>query len=270
MRDLLLHSLTHDAQVVSGESGGEKENTEENTVDHPVFGGRHNDAEGEKEQTKLLRAISQRLEKIEGKLDDQQQDIASLHSEQPPTSPPQTVPLQPTSGRSPTKCKASDAASVLAADLELKRTATAARGNAGRNWCGLLGQVSAPRDMARLTIWLTTDIHLLRQPRLSPYVPSLYIHVHLRRSTPWCARPNAPRHQTTRSQPSGGVAARSRHRRTARSTGRSLRWTAAAAALPRLCSQTARRACHGLACCRWRDQPQSRGPTRGHRQVSLT
>ena len=138
--------------MVSGESGGEKENTEENTVDHPVFGGRHNDAEGEKEQTKLLRAISQRLEKIEGKLDDQQQDIASLHSEQPPTSPPQTVPLQPTSGRSPTKCKASDAASVLAADLELKRTATAARGNAGRNWCGLLGQVSAPRDMARLIL----------------------------------------------------------------------------------------------------------------------
>ena len=173
--------------MVSGESGGEKENTEENTVDHPVFGGRHNDAEGEKEQTKLLRAISQRLEKIEGKLDDQQQDIASLHLEQPSTSPPQTVPLQPTSGRSPTKCKASDAASVLAADLELKRTATAARDNAGRNWCGLLGQVSAPRDMARkltiwltimayyhgllwraslletwLTIWLTTDIHVLK------------------------------------------------------------------------------------------------------------
>ena len=103
----------------------------------------------EKEQTKLLRAISQRLEKIEGKLDEQQQDIASLHSEQQQpshTSLPQTSPLQPTSSRSPTKCKASDAASVLAAGLEVKRTATAAKKPAGRSWAGLLGQVSAPKD----------------------------------------------------------------------------------------------------------------------------
>ena len=38
-------------QVVSGESGGEKENTEDDggSVDHPpVFGGRHNDAEVER------------------------------------------------------------------------------------------------------------------------------------------------------------------------------------------------------------------------------
>ena len=36
--------------MVSGESGGEKENTEEDCggVDHPVFGGRHNDAEVER------------------------------------------------------------------------------------------------------------------------------------------------------------------------------------------------------------------------------
>ena len=103
----------------------------------------------EKEQTKLLRAISQRLEKIEGKLDEQQQEIASLHSEQQQpshTSLPQTSPLQPTSSRSPTKCKARDAASVLAAGLEVKRTATAAKKPAGRSWAGLLGQVSAPKD----------------------------------------------------------------------------------------------------------------------------
>ena len=98
----------------------------------------------EREQTKLLRAISQRLEKIEGKLQ---------HSEPPSTSSPQTLPLQPTSGgRSPAKCRPSDAASVLAAGLELKRTASsAARDDAGRSrsWWGILGQVSAPRDKAR-------------------------------------------------------------------------------------------------------------------------
>jgi|TARA_B110001469_G_scaffold97783_1_gene94348 hypothetical protein len=176
-------------QVVSGESGGEKENTEENTIDqHPVFGGRHNDAEVEKEQNKLLRAISQRLEKIEGKLDDQQQDIASLHSEQPSTSPPQTLPLQPTSGHSPSKFLASDAAPVLAADLELKRAATAARNNAGRSWCGLLGQVSAPKDTARLYYaLLTTDLHLLRHgAAVTLCTPSLcpHAHAHVRRSTP--------------------------------------------------------------------------------------
>ena len=54
-------------QVVSGESGGEKENTEENTIDqHPVFGGRHNDAEVEKEQNKLLRAISEQGFDLDG------------------------------------------------------------------------------------------------------------------------------------------------------------------------------------------------------------
>jgi hypothetical protein len=164
-------------QVVSGESGGEKENTEENTIDqHPVFGGRHNDAEVEKEQNKLLRAISQ------------QQDIASLHSEQPSTSPPQTLPLQPTSGHSPSKFLASDAAPVLAADLELKRAATAARNNAGRSWCGLLGQVSAPKDTARLYYaLLTTDLHLLRHgAAVTLCTPSLcpHAHAHVRRSTP--------------------------------------------------------------------------------------
>ena len=118
----------------------------------------------EREQTKLLRAISQRLEKIEGKLDEQQQHIASLqHSEPPSTSSQQTLPLQPTSGggRSPGKCRRSDAASVLAAGkgvypltagLELQRTASsAATDDAGRSrsWWGELGQVSAPRDKAR-------------------------------------------------------------------------------------------------------------------------
>ena len=49
----------------------------------------------EKEQTKLLRAISHRLEKIEQKLDDQQEDIASLHSEQPAVRLPLQLPLQP-------------------------------------------------------------------------------------------------------------------------------------------------------------------------------
>lgn len=109
----------------------------------------------EREQTKLLRAMNQRLEKIEGKLDEQQQHIASLqHSEPPSTSSPQTLPLQPTSGgHSPAKCRPKDAASVLAAGLELKRTASsAARDDAGKSfsWWGLLGQVSAPRDKARL------------------------------------------------------------------------------------------------------------------------
>ena len=109
----------------------------------------------EREQTKLLRAISQRLEKIEGKLEEQQQHIASLqHSEPPSTSSQQSLPLQPTSGgRSPAKCRPSDAASVLAAGLELKRTASsAARDDTGKSsisWWGVLGQVSAPRDKAR-------------------------------------------------------------------------------------------------------------------------
>ena len=152
----------------------------------------------EREQTKLLRAISQRLEKIEGKLDEQQQHIASLqHSEPPSTSSPQTlpVPLQPTSGGcSPAKCRPSDAASVLAADLELKRTASsAARDDAGKSsgWWGVLGQVSAPRDKAWLyprtlpymayyehMAYHASPALLLRlTARLSAYVPPAYIPV---------------------------------------------------------------------------------------------